>query len=94
MEYVLFVNAFPTDDELDTTLAKHWETVQRQVGFVAKRTKRVSQVVSAIFLTVYIISNFGTSARVYLQLDGILPGEPKLLSPSGTTTVTEAPIQI
>jgi hypothetical protein len=94
MEYVLFVNAFPTDDELDTTLAKHWKTVQRQVGFVAQRTKRVSQVVSAIFLTVYIISNFGSSARVYLQLEGILPGEPNLLSPSGTTTVTEAPIRI
>jgi hypothetical protein len=32
MEYVLFVNVSLTDDELDTTLAKHWETSRDRLG--------------------------------------------------------------
>ena len=98
MESVLFVNAFPSDDELNRTLTNAWAVAERQVGFEARRTKAVNQVVSAIndiFSLVNTVGNlnFGSSGNARLQLGGTLSGVLNLLLPTGTTSVMGAPIQ-
>jgi hypothetical protein len=94
-ENILFINAFPSDDELDKYLADAWKIAEKSAGYVAQRTKAVNQVVSTIFWIVIVnaIDNFGSSGKVRAQLGATWSGVPKCLLPAGTTSEMEAPIR-